>query len=82
MSIFGPRRSGKTILLEVLKKKIGQDKVLMVHGENIDVAEILSSQRTSVLQRFVQGYRYLFIDEAQTIPHIGAGQSHLNTQYF
>lgn len=70
VGIFGARRTGKTILLETLKQKI-DNKVLMVHGENLDVAEILSSQRTSTLKQFVEGYQYLFIDEAQTIPRIG-----------
>lgn len=43
----------------------------MVQGDNLDVAEILSSQRLSVLRRFTAGYDYLFIDEAQKIPNIG-----------
>lgn len=43
----------------------------MVQGDNLDVAEILSSQRLSVLKQFLAGYNYLFIDEAQKIPNIG-----------
>lgn len=42
----------------------------MVNGENLDVAEILSSQRLSILRSFLAGYDYLFIDEAQKIPGI------------
>ena len=47
VAIFGPRRSGKTVLIETIKDKINK-KVLLVHGENLDVAEVLSSQRKSV----------------------------------
>jgi predicted AAA+ superfamily ATPase len=43
----------------------------MVNGEDLEVARLLSSQKLSVLERFVKGYKYLFIDEAQTIPGIG-----------
>jgi len=71
IGIFGPRRSGKTILMNLIKEKIGTDDILMVHGENMDVAEILSSQRTSILKRFIGKNKYLFIDEAQKIPKIG-----------
>jgi len=43
----------------------------MVNGENLDVSEILSSQRLSILKQFTAGYDYIFIDEAQKIPAIG-----------
>jgi uncharacterized protein len=43
-----------------------------VNGENLDVAEVLSSQRTGVLRKFLSGYDFLFVDEAQKIPNIGA----------
>lgn len=43
----------------------------MVQGDNIDAAEIISSQRLSVLKQLTAGYDYLFIDEAQKIPNIG-----------
>lgn len=70
VGIFGPRRSGKTTLMNLIKEKIGSN-ILMVHGENLDAAEILSSQRTSVLKRFIGNNKCLFIDEAQEIPDIG-----------
>ena len=43
----------------------------MVHGEDLDVSEVLSSQRTQILKNFLSGYTFLFIDEAQKIPNIG-----------
>jgi predicted AAA+ superfamily ATPase len=69
--LFGARRTGKTFLMEQIKNRLGDKKVLMVQGDNIDAAEIISSQRLSVLKQFTSGYDYLFIDEAQKIPNIG-----------
>ncbi|MHB1276274.1 MAG: ATP-binding protein [Candidatus Humimicrobiaceae bacterium] len=71
IGVFGPRRSGKTTLMNLIKEKIKKENVLMVHGENLDVAEILSSQRTGNLKRFIGSNKYLFIDEAQKISNIG-----------
>lgn len=71
VGVFGPRRTGKTTLMNIIKEKIGHDDILMVHGENLDVIEVLSSQRTSVFKRFIGKKKYLFIDEAQKIPNIG-----------
>jgi predicted AAA+ superfamily ATPase len=57
--------------MNLIKERIGSSKVLMVHGENLDVAEALSSQRTGELKRFIGTNKYLFVDEAQKIPNIG-----------
>lgn len=69
--LFGARRTGKTVLMENIIKHLKAVKILYVQGENLDVAEILSSQRISVLKKFLSDYEYLFIDEAQKIPNIG-----------
>lgn len=69
--LFGARRTGKTFLMEQIRDRIEGKQILMVQGDNLDVAEILSSQRLSVLKQFTVGYDYLFIDEAQKIPGIG-----------
>ena len=71
IGIFGPRRAGKTTIMNMIKKQMGNEEILMVHGENLDVVETLSSQRTSILKRFIGKNKYLFIDEAQNIPNIG-----------
>ena len=70
VGIFGARRTGKTFLMQEIEKELGE-KVLMVQGENLDVSEVLSSQRLNQLKRFTEGVSYLFIDEAQKIPNIG-----------
>ncbi|MEI7725938.1 MAG: ATP-binding protein [Bacteroidota bacterium] len=69
--LFGARRTGKTFLMEHIKACLGPGKTLMVQGENLDAAEILSSRRLSLLTQFTAGYDYLFIDEAQKISSIG-----------
>ncbi len=71
VGVFGPRRSGKTVLMNLIKEKLSSTRILMVHGENLDTAEALSSQRTGVLKRFIGTNKYLFVDEAQKIPNIG-----------
>ncbi|MDD5688143.1 MAG: ATP-binding protein [Elusimicrobia bacterium] len=71
IGLFGARRTGKTVLMNMVKEKLKNKPVLMVNGENLDVIEILASQRLSILEKFVSGYKYLFIDEAQKIPNIG-----------
>ena len=71
IGLFGARRTGKTVLMQEIRNDFAVDKVLLVHGENLDVAEIISSQRVSVLKRYLAGYDLLFIDEAQKIPNIG-----------
>ncbi|OGS47045.1 MAG: hypothetical protein A2539_06935 [Elusimicrobia bacterium RIFOXYD2_FULL_34_15] len=71
IGLFGARRTGKTVLMNLVKENLKNKKILIVNGENLDVIEILSSQRLSILEKFVFGYKYLFIDEAQKIPNIG-----------
>lgn len=71
LCLFGARRTGKTVLLKKIIDRLSSKKVLSVNGENLDVQEVLSSQRVELLHRFTQGYDYLFIDEAQNIPNIG-----------
>lgn len=44
---------------------------MSVHGQDLTTQEILSSQRTETLSRFVASVQYLFVDEAQYIPNIG-----------
>jgi len=71
IGLFGARRTGKTVLMSEIMGEMSDKKILLVHGENLDVAEILSSQRIAVLKKFISGYDFLFIDEAQKIPNIG-----------
>ncbi len=69
--LFGPRRTGKTTLMNSIASKLANKKTLIVNGEDYDIATILSSQKEQVLKSLVSGYDVLFIDEAQNIPRIG-----------
>lgn len=65
--LYGPRRVGKT---ELIKKLIStqKGKIYSGTGENLELREILSSQRLSRLTSLLGNYELLFIDEAQRIP--------------
>src|SRR3972149_8989192 len=69
--IYGPRRCGKTTLLNKFLETTDQ-KYLFVSGEDIDVSEYLSSQSIIKLKNFIGGNKLLVIDEAQKIKNIGA----------
>ncbi|MEZ5070740.1 MAG: ATP-binding protein [Bacteroidales bacterium] len=71
IGLFGARRTGKTVLMHRLVEN-QPGKSLIVSGEDVDVQEILSSQRLSLLKSFTAGYDLLCIDEAQKIPGIGS----------
>jgi len=68
--IYGPRRCGKTTLLNHLVKDI-TDKYLFVSGEDVTVEEYLSSQSIQKLKSFLGNNKFLIIDEAQKIKSIG-----------
>jgi len=70
--LYGARRTGKTVLMQHLASTLSKKHILMLNGEDYDVAGLLASRRQSVLSNLVAGYDFLFIDEAQNIPGIGA----------
>lgn len=69
--LFGARRTGKTVLLKFLAKKLKDKKLLSLHGQNLGVQEVFSSQRVEIIQKYTAGYDTVFIDEAQYISTIG-----------
>ncbi|MDP8258913.1 MAG: ATP-binding protein [Candidatus Aadella gelida] len=68
--IYGPRRCGKTTLLEHFRQEIKED-CLFVTGEDINVHDYLSSQSVEKLKSFVGKRKIIIIDEAQKIKNIG-----------
>jgi len=70
--IYGPRRVGKTTLLQNYLKQTTL-KYKLDSGDNIRTQQILSSQNFSQILPYVEGYELLAIDEAQNIPNIGMG---------
>lgn len=69
--LLGARRTGKTVLMEHIKDCLSNKKILMLNGEDYDVATMLSSRKQEVLKSLAAGNDYIFIDEAQSIPDIG-----------
>lgn len=72
LMIYGPRRAGKTTLLQSYLSKTSW-KFKLDSGDNIRTQQILSSQDFSTMLDYVEGYELLVIDEAQQIPGIGMG---------
>lgn len=68
--LYGPRRVGKTTLLESYLIGSGL-KYRLETGDNIVASELLSSQNLPRIREYLQGYELLAIDEAQSIPNIG-----------
>jgi len=70
--IYGPRRVGKTTLLQSFLKNTSL-KYKLDSGDNFRTQQILSSQDFDQILSYVEGYELLAIDEAQNIPNIGMG---------
>lgn len=70
--IFGPRRVGKTTLMQSCLNQT-KLKYKLDSGDNIRTQQILSSQDFNQILAYIEGYELLAIDEAQAIPNIGMG---------
>ncbi|MDP3882635.1 MAG: ATP-binding protein [Candidatus Staskawiczbacteria bacterium] len=70
--IFGPRRVGKTTLLNDFLS-VCNLKYKIDSGDNIKVQQIMSSQDFNLIKEYVSGYELIAIDEAQKIPNVGMG---------
>ncbi|MBI4431781.1 MAG: ATP-binding protein [Candidatus Omnitrophica bacterium] len=68
--VYGPRRTGKTTLLEHFIQGLHEPHHL-VSGEDVFIQQVLSSQSIDKLKSFVGQKKWLIIDEAQKIPNIG-----------
>ena len=68
--IYGPRRVGKTTLLQDFLRRTPL-KFKLDSGDNIRTREVLSSQDFRQVLSYAEGYELLAIDEAQGIPNIG-----------
>lgn len=70
--IYGPRRVGKTTLLQDFLSKTSL-KYKLDSGDNIRVQELLGSQDFVRILEYAKGYELIVLDEAQLIPNIGMG---------
>jgi len=70
--IYGPRRVGKTTLLQSFLKT-SRLKYRLDSGDNIKVQDVLGSQDFDRIKEYAEGYDLIALDEAQQIRGIGMG---------
>lgn len=70
--VYGPRRVGKTTLVANFIKN-SRLKCKFVSGDNIETRNVLSSQSSATIGKYIEGYQLIAIDEAQRIPNVGLG---------
>ena len=68
--ILGPRRVGKTVLIEKIISEL-TEPYLLLNGEDIATRELFVRRSISSLESILEGKKLLIIDEAQKIPDIG-----------
>lgn len=68
--LLGPRRVGKTILIQQILNRVSEP-YLLLHGEDQDVRRQLEYRSTQRYKSILGGKSLLIIDEAQKIPEIG-----------
>ncbi len=69
--IYGPRRAGKTTLVNAYLKTIPTARAYIGNGENADLRQILESQSFAQMVPYFSGYDLVVIDEAQKVHQIG-----------
>jgi predicted AAA+ superfamily ATPase len=68
--IYGPRRVGKTILLEQIREALLEKEIIVFNGDTQEAIEALATNSEVRLSNLVKNYEVIFIDEAQRIPNI------------
>src|SRR3989338_3075073 len=71
--VYGPRRVGKTTLLNEYVKTQSEKRVYFSTGDDIDLRKIIQSERRKEILDFARPFDLIAIDEAQFIPSIGLG---------
>jgi uncharacterized protein len=69
--IYGPRRVGKTVLLEQITKNLKKAEILYLNGDTEETREKMSSSSRVALEKMISRYDTIVIDEAQRIKNIG-----------
>ncbi|GAA0532478.1 ATP-binding protein [Chitinophaga japonensis] len=68
--LYGTRRVGKTTLIQNIAER-HKDNVLLLQGEDMQVAAILQQRTIANYQRLTRNKKIIIIDEAQAVPAIG-----------
>ena len=69
--LLGPRRVGKTVLIENLLEKHIIEPFIKLNGEDMATQAVLGERTLANYNRLVGDRRLLIIDEAQKVPEIG-----------
>jgi len=70
--LYGPRRVGKTTILNKFTKTTNL-KFRFDTGEDLGVQKVFLSQSLDTLKQYAAGYEVIIIDEAQLISNVGLG---------
>jgi len=68
--VYGARRVGKTSLIKKCTEATGM-KLFEGTGDDMQLRDLLSSQRANSITNAFKSYDIVFVDEAQRIPNIG-----------
>ena len=71
--IYGPRRVGKTTLLDEYLKTQTDKKTFFSTGDDVQLRNIFQSEERNRILDFARPYDLIAIDEAQFVPSIGLG---------
>lgn len=71
--VYGPRRVGKTTLLNEYIKTQSDKKVYYSTGDDIQLRRIFQSEERDRILEFARPHEIIAIDEAQFIPSVGLG---------
>ncbi|MFA6404496.1 MAG: ATP-binding protein [Candidatus Paceibacterota bacterium] len=71
--VYGPRRVGKTTLLDEYIKTQSEKKIYYSTGDDVNLRSIIKSEDRSKILEFARPNEIIAIDEAQFIPSIGLG---------
>ena len=68
--ILGPRRVGKTMLIQKILSET-TELYLLLNGEDVETRDLFQRRSIKSLESILEGKKFLIIDEAQKIPDIG-----------
>lgn len=68
--LYGPRQAGKTTLISDIISRLGL-KTLTINGDQSRYIDVITSRDVDKIRGLLEGYKLLFVDEAQRIAEIG-----------
>src|SRR3989344_6263107 len=78
--IYGPRRVGKTTLLEAYLKIQHDKRIYYSTGDDMKIREIFMSENRTKILDFARPYEIIALDEAQYVPSIGIGAKMMRSE--